>query len=140
MPRNPKDKCDTTWEEKYGTDLNGNLPQHKTKECVDDVIDLITIQSTFPWVSLADFHYHHFKCPYSIESNVHFIKDTDRNSFTYWQNKNVFTEAAAHVATGGLMIRFNRGSKYGWLCVDPECPYYKGTVSGSTGGIPYFYY
>lgn len=140
MPRDPRDRCSIGWNDRYGTTWSGNLPRHKTKECVEDAIDLPTIQAEFPWVGIEDFHFYHFKCPYATEASIHLRRDVSRSSLTYWQHINVANEAAAHAATSGIMIKYNRGSKYGWLCVDPECPYYKGTVSGSTGGIPYFHF
>lgn len=133
MPRNPTDKCNLSWEQIFGTTATGNLPQYKTNTCIEDAIDINTVQIKAPWVNLDDFHYHHIKCPYSIESSNHIIR---RN----WQFIDVENEAVNHTATSGIMIRYNRGSKYGYLCVDPECPYYNATVSGTTtSGTWYFY-
>jgi hypothetical protein len=141
MPRNPRDRCDVSWSTRYGTasGTEGNLPTHKTKECVSEVVTLSGVQAEFPWVTIADFHYYHIKCPYSTESPIHYRRDINRGSATYWQNIDVSAEAITHPTTSGIMIRHSRGSKYGWLCVDPDCPYYKGTASGSVGGSPYFY-
>lgn len=136
MPRNPVDRCAATWHDMYGTTSSGNFPTHKTKECVEDVVDLPTIQATFPWVTISDFHFYHFKCPYSNEADtgMNVVRDTDRNSLTYWQMVTVLPAGRAnHTSTGGMMIRHARGSKHGWLCVDPVCPYY---VTNTTN---YFY-
>jgi len=135
MPRNPKDRCNLSWEQRFGTTAIGNLPQYKINTCIEDTIDINTVQIEAPWVSLDDFHYHHIKCPYSIEASNHMVKGIN------WQFVDVESEAVSHTATSGIMIRYARGSKYGYLCVDPECPYYNGTVSGTTvGGTWYFYY
>jgi len=140
MPRKPNNSC--------GRVVDGNLPDYNTKECVSSVINLSNIQTYFPWVGLEDFHYYHIKCPFSTEAGMHYVRDPDINSSTYFMTVDVEGSAASHTSTGGLMIRFSRGSKYGWLCVDPNCPYYKGTAGGTTvsghisfdsTGIPYFY-
>jgi len=140
MPRNPNDRCAVDWETRYGVDATGNLPTHRTKECLEDTIDLSTIQATFPWVGIQDFHYYHIKCPYSTEADVHLVRNVVNGSPTFWDNTNVISEAEIHTSTSGIMIRWSRGSKHGWLCVDPGCPFYEGTVSGSTtSGVNYFY-
>jgi hypothetical protein len=143
MPRKPNNSC--------GRVVDGNLPDYNVGKCIDNVITLAkltNIQNYFPWVGLEDFHYYHIKCPFSTESNMHYAKDMDRNSPTYFESVNVEGSAVSHTSTSGIMIRFSRGSKHGWLCVDPNCPYYKGTASGTTtsgninfdsSGIPYFY-
>jgi len=138
MPRNPKDRCDLSWKQRFGTTAIGNLPQYKINTCIEDTIDITTVQIEAPWVSLDDFHYHHVKCPYSTEASNHVIRVISGNN---WQFVNVENEAVSHTATSGIMIKYVRGSKYGWMCVDPECPYYGGTVSGTTtSGSWYFYY
>lgn len=125
MPRNPVEKCSITFEERYGTTLSGNLSSHKTKVCIENTIDLATIQAKFPWVGIEDFHFYHMKCPYSSEAFIHYVKDTDPNSPTYWQMVEVApANITSHTSTSGIMIRHSRGSKHGWLCVDPACPYY----------------
>lgn len=125
MPRNPIEKCEVTWEERYGTTSSGNFSENKTKECVESTITLSTIQAEFPWVGLQDFHYYHFKCPYSNEAEIHYVRDINRASPTYWSMELVMPgDRANHTATGGLMIKHSRGSRFGWLCVDPVCPYY----------------
>lgn len=145
MPRYPRNTC--------GRGItNGNLPEYKTKECVSTVIPETTItgviNSHFPWVGIEDFHYHHIKCPFSTEAGVHLVKDKDRSSPTYFMAVDVESSAVSHTVTSGFMIRFSRGSKHGWLCVDPNCPYYNGIASGTTisggvafnsSGTPYFY-
>jgi hypothetical protein len=138
MPRNPKDRCDLSWEQRFGTTVAGNLPQYKINTCIKDTVNIATVQIEAPWVSLDDFHYHHIKCPYSTESSNHVI--IRRVIGSDWQTVDVENEAVNHTATSGIMIKHSRGSKYGWLCVDPECPYYNGTVSGTTtSGTWYFY-
>jgi len=137
MPRNPKDRCDLSWEQRFGTTAIGNLPQYKINTCIEDTIDIDTVQIEAPWVSLDDFHYYHMKCPYSTESSNHVVRKITGDD---WQFVDVENEAVSHTVTSGIMIKYNRGSKYGWLCVDPECPYHNGTVSGTTtSGTWYFY-
>ena len=140
MPRSPQEICDVTWENRYGTIHDGNLPQRVTKECLESTITLSGVQAVFPWVGIDDFHYYHIKCPYSTEADIHLVRDTVKGSSTFWENTNVVSEAAIHTATSGITIRWSRGSKHGWLCVDPNCPFFLGTVSGATtGGVNYFY-
>ena len=129
MPKFPSNTC-----RDYIVD--GNLPQHKIKDCVSTIIDDTTmsgIRDFFPWVGIEHFHYYHFKCPYSTESEVHYVRGSD------FLINDVVSEAVSHTSTSGLMIRHSRGVKHGWLCVDPICPYYNGTASGSIAGTPYFY-
>jgi hypothetical protein len=137
MPRNPKDRCNLSWQQRFGTTAIGNLPQYKINTCIEDTIDITTVQVEAPWVSLDDFHYHHIKCPYSTESSNHIVRNNN------WQFIDVESEAVSHTSTSGIMIKYSRGSKYGYLCVDPECPYYNGTVTTSgivtTSGSRYFY-
>ena len=144
MPRYPRNTC--------GRGItNGNLPQYKTEECISTVITdaaLSGIRVHFPWVGIEDFHYHHIKCPFSTEAGMHLVKNTDRSSPTYFMAVNVLGSAISHTVTSGFMIRHSKGSKHGWLCVDPTCPYYNGVASGTTisgsvvfntSGSPYFY-
>lgn len=144
MPRYPRNTC--------GRGItNGNLPQYKIKECVSTVISgpaLTQIQAYFPWVGIEDFHYYHIKCPFSTEAGMHLVKDKNHSSPTYFWAVDVESSATSHTVTSGLMIRFSRGSKHGWLCVDPNCSYYNGIASGTTIsgnvvfntiGDPYFY-
>jgi len=137
MPRNPADRCNVSWESRFGTTAIGNLPQYKVNTCIASTVDINAVQASAPWVSLDDFHYYHIKCPYSTESTMHLVRSTVGG---VWQTIDVESEAEDHTSTSGIMIRYARGSKYGWLCVDPVCPYYKGTVSGTTtSGNRYFY-
>ena len=144
MPRYPISTCGRGI-------VDCNLPTHKTKECVSTVIsdsDLATIRNHFPWVGIEDFHYYHIKCPFSTEAGMHLVRNPYKNSPTYFQAVDVEGSATNHTVTSGIMIRFSRGSKHGWLCVDPNCPYYNGSATGTTlsgsvtfdtSGIPYFY-
>jgi len=135
MPRNPIDRCQGSWEDLYGTTVSGNLPQHVTKDCLSDIIDLNTIHSGgLEWVGLKHFNFYHFKCPYSTEASLHYIRNIDRSSPNYWKLEELNqSELASHTSTSGIMIRYARGVKYGWLCVDPACPYFIST------GRRYFY-
>ena len=145
MPRNPIEKCNVTWSQRYGTasDVEGNLPEYKRTECVEDIVTLSGgVWNAFPWVTYFDFHYHHVKCPFSNESENNYVRNIDPNDQNYWNLELVMPEDRVnHINTDGMMIRYARGSKYGWLCVDPVCKYYLGTVtiSGVQGGVPYFY-
>jgi hypothetical protein len=136
MPRKPTEICEVTWEERYGTTTSGNLPTHKTKECISDTVDINVVRAEFPWVreDYGNFKYYHFKCPYATEAEIHYARNNDRNDPNYWNFELVMPiNRASHTATGGLMIKHSRGSKHGWLCVDPVCPYY---VTNNTN---YFY-
>lgn len=139
MPRNPTEKCDISFEDMYGSTTSGNLPTHKTKVCIEDAVDIDAVQAEFPWVSISDFHFYHMKCPYSNEAAWKYytidrvwaswetsVRDTNRASSTYWEMIPVAPgDRSDHTTTSGLMIRYSRGSKHGWLCVDPDCPYYQ---------------
>jgi len=126
------------WEKYYGTTSSGNLPRYKSDKnpCNIDISKI-----TMPGVELKDFKQYHVKCPYSTQSNYHYVVDTDRFSPTYKQLKELdASELVDHTVTSGVMIRYSRGSKYGWLCVDDNCPYYNGIVSEMTiSGTRYFY-
>jgi hypothetical protein len=138
MPRNPVEKCNVTWENRYGTQHTGNLPQFIANEpwCNID-IDLITM----PGITLTDFHFHHIKCPYSTQSAVNYVRDSEIGSPTYWEMVPTSGSLADHTATSGIMVRWSRGAKHGHLCVDDACPYYLGTASGIPySGTRYFYY
>jgi len=144
MPKFPSNTC-RSYIVRY------NLPTYKTKDCVSTVVtdsNLSQIKIDFPWVGIEDFHYYHIRCPFSTQSGMHYVKDTDLTSSTYFMTVDVGESLTDHTLTSGLMIRFSRGSKHGWLCVDPNCPYYSGTASGTTAsgtkifttaGNPYFY-
>lgn len=135
MPRKPTAKCEVTWSDRYGTasGVEGNLPGYKIHECTDDAIDIAAIQNVFPWVRSSDFHFYHMKCPYANEAPQHYVRNLDKTSPDYWKFNILITNLSDHTATSGMMIRYNRGSHYGWLCVDPNCPYYL------DNGVPYFY-
>ena len=127
MPRNPIEKCEATWHDQYGTTSSGNFPTHNTKECIEDTVTIGDVRAVFPWVRLdyGDFKYYHFKCPYADEAEINYVRNIDQSDPNYWNFELVMPgDRAAHTATGGLMIKHSRGSKHGWLCVDPDCPYY----------------
>lgn len=137
MPRNPKDRCNLSWEDRFGTDVDGNLSQYKPDKNPCGVnIDGITM----PGVTLDDFHSHHIKCPYSTQAASGgvqtYVRDTNPFSPTYMKMILVgISELTDHSDTQGVMIRHNRGSEYGHLCVDDNCYYYTTVVPGSR----YFY-
>lgn len=133
MPRNPKEKCSVPWHVRYGTasGVEGNLPEWKRTDCIGSKVDLAAVQAEFPWVSIFDFHYYHMKCPYASEAELHYVRDIDKTSSDYWK-RNVLVSHVPHTTTSGMMIRQSRGSRHGWLCVDPDCPYY------ISNGRPYF--
>jgi hypothetical protein len=138
MPRNPVEKCNVTWENRYGTAYEGQLPQYRVSEPWCNIhLDLITM----PGITLTDFHYYHIKCPYSTQSQINLVRDSDTTSPTYWKMITTSGSLGDHTATSGIMIRWSKGAKHGHLCVDDNCPYYLGTASGiTTSGIRYFYY
>ena len=125
------------WARYYGTTYSGQLPRYKPDENPCNVnIDGITM----PGVTLDDFHYYHIKCPYSTQAAQGgvqtYVRDTNPNSPTYMQMIPVgIDELTDHSDTKGLMIRYNRGSKCGHLCVDDNCYYYTTISIGSR----YFY-
>lgn len=123
------------WERYFGTTSSGNLPQYKatSNPCGVNVGALNSKLVNDLDIRESDFRFYHIKCPYSTESDVNEIIDRNRLSPTYGQNVDVSSEATPHTVTSGIMIKFNRGSKYGWLCVDDACPYYQDT------GRRYFY-
>ena len=126
MPRNPVEKCDTTFEDRYGSTTPGNLPTDKTKVCIENTITISGVQAEFPWVTINDFHFYHLKCPYSNEATINYVRDIDTASATYWQMLEVAPASRGnHTTTSGFMIKHSKGSKHGWLCVDPDCPYYQ---------------
>lgn len=154
MPRNPIEKASVSWEDRYGTTVSGNLAQYIVGACIEDVVDIDVVQAQpgMDWVELRDFHFYNVRCPYSYTTTISgdgivsreaywpYVRDVNRSSPTYWMLIDVSSETALHTATNGIMIRYHRGSKYGWLCVDPNCPYYLGTASGSQPGQRYFYF
>jgi hypothetical protein len=117
------------WEDFYGTTFSGQIPDRRTDENLCNInFDLLT----FPGLTSADFHYFHRKCPYSAnEDAFNYILDYDQSSPTYGQYVAVPTaQLVPHTATSGIAIRWNRGNKYGWLCVDDACSYYTTIASG----------
>lgn len=135
MPRNPITKCDVSWDERYGTTISGSLAQYKVGTCIEDTVDVTTVQISFPWVNIRDFHYYNIQCPYAIESNFNYVRITDRTDPDYWNSEEVASGTlSAHTSTSGIMIKHSRGRKHGWLCVDPNCSYYM------LYGQNYFYY
>lgn len=132
MPRNPQEKQNVSWEDRYGTIYEGNLPQYKRGQ---NLCNINMSEITMPDVKLSDFHYYHLKCPYSTESLYHYVRDTDSSSPTYWEMILLPPGSFAdHSGTKGIMIKRFQGSKSGWLCVDDKCPYYV-----NIGGQRYFY-
>lgn len=143
MPRNPNDRINTTKE-------NGNLPQYKVG---DNNCNIDMSQITMSDITLNNFREYHIKCPFSTSSygidSMHLVRNSNMTSAYYW-NKLVVPEGqrSNHTVTSGIMAKWNRGSKYGWLCVDDNCSYYSGltvTYSGeaavvSNPGDRYFYY
>jgi len=128
MPRNPNSRCNLTWHQRYGTDHEGNLPNYDTgsNPCGVNIAGI-----THPGVTAADFRYMHKECPYSdtTASGFHLVRDTNPGSATYFQNieLNDPGDLSTHSTTSGIMIKENRGSKYGWMCVDDNCTYYLST-------------
>ena len=125
------------WEAYYGTTYSGQLPQYKPDEnpCNVNIAGI-----TMPDVTLDDFHYYHIKCPYSTQATQGgvqtYVIDVNPFSTTYMQMIPVGTdELTNHLDTQGLMIKYNRGSKHGHLCVDDSCYYYTTVLIGSR----YFY-
>jgi len=137
MPRNPRDRCDVSWEDRFGTTTSGNLSQYKPDK---NLCDINIAAITMPGIILSDFHSYHIKCPYSKEAGQGgiktYVRDTDPFSPTYMQMILVgINETTTHSATHGVMVKHNHGSKYGHLCVDDNCYYYTTVVPGSR----YFY-
>ena len=118
MPRNPIEKCSVSWEARFGTTLEGNLPQYKVghNPCNVNIENI-----TYPGVIVSDFRAYHFNCPYSAEALTHKVMDLDPNSPTYWTMLDLGPgEITTHSDTKGVMIRENKGH----LCVDDNCYYY----------------
>jgi len=121
------------WERYYGTTCSGNLPEYKPDE---NLCNINMGGITMPGVTLDDFHYYHIKCPYSTQAaqggtNTYVI-DVNPFSPTYRQMILVgISELTNHSDTQGIMIRYNRGSKYGHLCPDDNCYYYTTVSIGS---------
>jgi len=125
------------WESYVGTTSSGNLPQYNaaSNPCGVDVGALNPQLVNQLDIRESSFRFYHIKCQHSYASEVHDILDRYPLSPTFGH---VITIPAIdidyHTVTSGIMIKHNKGSKYGWLCVDDNCPYYKNT------GRRYFYY
>ena len=122
------------WEQYYGTTNSGNAPEFKatSNPCGVDFGSLNPQLVYDLDIRESDFRFIHIKCHYSTESNINQIVNKNNFSPNYGEWEDV-SSTASHTVTSGIMIRFNRGSKYGWLCVDDACPYYQDT------GQRYFY-
>lgn len=132
MPRNPKEKRSVSWESRFGTTHDGNLPQYKRGQNLCGIDP--SLVDVMEGVKLCDFHYYHIKCPYSTEALYHYVRNTDLSSEYYWEMELLPPSSFFdHLATKGIMIKRFQGSKSGWLCVDNNCPYYLST------GRRYFY-
>lgn len=125
------------WERYFGTTVSGGLPQYNVDEnpCGVNVSLLDTQLVNDLNINEGSFRYYHIKCHHATESTVHDVLDRGPLSPTFGQIITVPAgEIASHTVTSGIMIKHNIGSKYGWLCVDNNCPYYIST------GRRYFYY
>ena len=126
MPRNPIEKCEVDFEDRYGSTTSGNLGTYKAKDCVSSTVDMGTVQAEFPWVTIENFNFYHLKCPYSTEAEAHYVRVTDRQASNFWTMIEVPGGTQTnHTSTSGIMVRHSRGNKHGWLCVDPACKYYE---------------
>jgi hypothetical protein len=124
------------WERYYGTTSSGNLAQFKatSNPCGVNVSALNPALVNQLDIRDSDFRFYHIKCHYSTESDINQIVDKNPLSANFGEYITLSgTDVASHTVTSGIMIKFNRGSKYGWLCVDDACPYYQNT------GRRYFY-
>jgi len=125
------------WERYYGTTTSGQLAQFKatSNPCGVDVGALNSQLVSDLNISDSSFRFYHIKCHYASESLVHEIVDKDTLSPTFGETLTIGAgDIASHTVTSGIMIKHNRGSKYGWICVDDNCPYYQ------NNGRRYFYY
>lgn len=144
MPRNPKDRgCP------IGS--SGNLPQYKASQDVC-YVDMSGI--TMPGIRRSHFKEYHIRCPFDTYppgiDAAHLVRNENPNSSNYWNFEVAVPpdQRATHTTTSGIMARWSRGSKHGWLCVDDNCPYHSGitvTYSGedvviSEPGDRYFYF
>ncbi len=122
------------WEAYYGTTRSGNLPEYKVgnNPCGVDVGALDPALVSDLDITGSDFRYYHIRCFYSTDSDINSVVDLNPLSPTFGQTQAV--SPSDHTVTSGIMIKYNRGSKYGWLCVDDACTYYQDT------GRRYFYY
>jgi len=125
------------WERYYGTTASGNLSQYKVNSNPCDVnISALNSQLVDDLnIKEGSFRFYNIKCIYSSESITHTYTDKNILSPTYGQTVTLSgSELDYHLVTSGIMIKHNKGSKYGWLCVDDNCPYYINT------GMRYFYF
>ena len=125
------------WERYYGTTASGYMPEFKatSNPCGVDVGALNPQIVNQLGITGASFRFYHIKCAYSTESDANQYVDRNPLSPTYGQMIYLDPgDLAAHTVTSGIMIKHNKGSKYGWLCVEDDCPYYQDT------GRRYFYY
>lgn len=130
---------------------NGNLPQYKASwnTCGIDMSKI-----TMPGVTLAHFKEYHIRCPFDTNPvgsySAHLVRNSNPFSDNYWNFEVTVPphQRSLHTTTSGVMVRWSRGSKHGWLCVDDECPYYKGITVEYNGedvvisnpGDRYFYF
>jgi len=123
------------WERYFGTTASGNLSQYKVHDnpCGVDIESLNPQLVEDLNINDGSFRYYNMKCIYDSESGIHTYIDKNVLSPTFGQPITV-SGLALHTVTSGIMVRYNRGSKYGWLCVDDACPYYINT------GRRYFYF
>jgi len=125
------------WEEYFGTTTSGNLPQYRPvpNPCGVNIGALNPTLVNQLDIDDRSFRLHHIKCHYATEAGTHEIVDKNILSPTFGQMIAIGAgDIDLHTVTSGIMIKHNKGSKYGWLCVDDACPYYKNT------GRRYFYY
>jgi len=125
------------WERYFGTTTSGNLSQFNAANnpCGVVVADLNPQLVADLNIKDSSFRFYHIKCQYSDASGTHEILDRNISSPTFGQMITIPPgEIDYHTVTSGIMIKHNKGSKYGWLCVDDACPYYQ------NNGRRYFYY
>jgi len=144
MPRNPNDCVDV-----LGPD--GNLPQYKVGDnnCNIDMAGI-----TMPGITINNFREYHTRCPFDINpkglDDAHLVRNMNRFSVNYWRFEVTIPpgQRAQHTTTSGVMAKWSRGSKYGWVCADDVCPYHGGITVTDEGeeavisipGERYFYY
>ena len=125
------------WESYYGTTTSGNLSQYKVSDnpCGINIASLNPTLVNNLDIKESSFRFYHIKCHHATESTVHEVLDRKPLSQTFGQMITISgSDIDSHTVTSGIMIKHNKGSKYGWLCVDDNCPYYIST------GRRYFYY
>jgi hypothetical protein len=125
------------WELYFGTTSSGNLGQYKVNSnpCGVDIGSLNPQLVDDLDINPGSFRFYHVNCIYAVESEIHQYTDRSPLSPTFGQTVTLSgSELDYHTVTSGIMIRYVRGSKHGWLCVDDNCPYYLNT------GMRYFYF